>query len=241
MGESLCFFFFLLTGTIVPLCPSRSTNNVKPTCAICLEGFQTAHALDNHAKEATHQAYKCKCGTSFNKHSALKRHIDTKDAPKTFACTLCSDKFTRKDKLKDHCRHYHKATDEGLRYLFNAQEARPRGAAPRRLRARGPLAAASSASAPSLAPALPPASAGPSVWSLAAFTGQQYANFPTGPFVPAGSLATTSPFIPTTSSDSAADFFIAALAPSEDIAGLAGDYLGDKTWATGLDGLGFDF
>lgn len=126
-------------------------------CAVCLGGggFQTTHALDNHAKQATHQAYKCKCGTGFNKHSALKRHIDTKDESKTFACILCSDKFTRKDQLKDHCRHYHKIAVDCLRNLFDAQQSRPCGAALRRLQARSP-AAASSGSAPNLATARPP-------------------------------------------------------------------------------------
>lgn len=238
MGEFFFFAFFLTQ-------PARRDAQADSICSVCLAAFQTAFALDNHAKEATHQAYKCKCGTDFNKHSALKRHIDTKDAPKTFACILCSDKFTRKDKVKDHCRHYHRATDEGLRNLFNAQEARPRGAAPRRLRARGPLAAASSASAPTLAPALPPtpapapATAGSPFWSLAASTGQQYADFPADPFVPAGSLATTSPFIPATSSDSAADFFTAALAPSEDVSGTLDDIFGDGAWATEFDDFNF--
>lgn len=207
--------------------------------------FQTAFALDNHAKEATHQAYKCKCGTDFNKHSALKRHIDTKDAPKTFACTLCDDKFTRKDKLKDHCRHYHKVTDEGLRNLFNSQEARPRAAASRRHRAPVPLAAASSASAPTLAPAIPPAVAptsapsGPAIWSAAASTGQQDADFLTGSYIPTGPFATNPQVIPANSFDPAADFFTAALTPSEDISGLDGDFLGDAAWATGFGGFNF--
>ncbi|KAK7698640.1 hypothetical protein SLS64_012379 [Diaporthe eres] len=215
----------------------------KHACAQCLCSLPTDAALHQHAKATEHKAYKCKCGTSFNKDSALKRHIDTKDAPKTFACSLCSDKFNRKDKLKDHCSHYHKVTDEGLRNLFNSQGARPRAAASRRHRAPVPLAAASSASAPTLAPALPPvlasAPVGSPLWSLAASTGQQYASFPAGPFVQAGPLATTSSFVPVSSFDSAADLFTAALAPSEDIAGVAGDFLGDETWATGLDGFNF--
>lgn len=217
-----------------------STANVKPTCAVCFESFQTAHALDHHAKEASHQAYKCACGTDFNKNSALQRHINTKDAPKTFACTLCYDKFTRKDKLKDHCRHYHKITAEGLRSLFDAQESRPRGAALRR-RAPVPLAAAASEPAPTQAPALPtalapaPASAGPAFWSFAAATGQQDADFLTGSSVPAGSFVPANPF------DPAADFFSAAAAPtpSEDISGLAGGFLGDEAWATVFDDFNF--
>lgn len=227
------FFFWFVSDALLP--SSVRHRNSIIACAICRSTFQTAFALDNHAKEATHQAYKCRCGTDFNKHSALKRHINTKDAPRTFACTLCYDKFNRKDKLKDHCRHYHKVTDEGLRNLFNSQEGRPRAAVPRRRRAPVPLAAASSGSASTLAPALPPvlAPAGSPFWPLAASTGQQYANFPAGP------LATTSPSVPASSFDSTADLFTTALAPSEDIFGLANDFLGDETWAVGLDGFNF--
>lgn len=213
---------------------------------MCLAPFPTDFALHQHAKATEHPAYKCVCGTGFNKYSTLQRHINTKDAPKIFACNLCDDSFNRKDKLKDHCRHYHKVKDEGLRFLFDSQEQKARpGASSRRRRAPVPLAAASSASAPTLAPAIPPAvapapaSAGPAFWSFAASTGQQYASLPAGPFIPTGPLTTTSPFIPASSSNSAADLFTAALAPSEDISGLAGDFLGDETWAVGFDGFNF--
>lgn len=157
----------------------------KHTCVACLASFQTASALDNHAKASQHQAYKCKCGTDFKDNSALNRHIKDKDAPKTFACTLCSDKFVRKDKLHDHCSHYHKVTDDGLRVLFRSQEPRPRGGASRRRRAPVPLAAASSESAPGPGPAPVPVLGGPSAWSPAACTGQQYANLMAGPSIPA--------------------------------------------------------
>ncbi|KAG6358235.1 hypothetical protein INS49_014119 [Diaporthe citri] len=106
---------------LAPFAAARSSG-----CAECLASFPTDSALHQHTKAAEHQAYKCACGTDFNKHSALRRHIDTKDAPKTFACNLCDDSFTRKDKLKDHCRHYHKVKDEGLRFLFNSQELKAR-------------------------------------------------------------------------------------------------------------------
>ncbi|KAL1858019.1 hypothetical protein Daus18300_010131 [Diaporthe australafricana] len=166
---------------------SQGYNPSKHACVACLVSFQTASALDNHAKASQHHAYKCKCGTDFKNKSALNRHIKDKDAPKTFACTLCSDKFVRKDKLHDHCRHYHKVTDDGLRALFRSQDPRTRAGASRRRRAPVSLAAASSESAPAPAPAPAPtpAPAGPSVWSPAAYTGQQYATFPAGPSVPA--------------------------------------------------------
>lgn len=219
---------------------------VDTTCAVCLNAFHTTHALDNHAKEASHQAYKCKCGTGFKKHSALRRHIDTKDAPKTFACTLCADKFTRKDKLKDHCRHYHKVTVEGLRNLFDAQEPRPRGAAPRRLQARVP-AAASSGSAPNLAtarpPALAPAPAGSSDWSSPAATGPQGASFLAGPFVSTGLFATTNPLVPANSVHPAgpfvpaADPFAAVL--DENISGTLDDSFGGETWSMASGGFNF--
>lgn len=204
-------------------------------CAVCHKAYQNASALDSHAREATHRAYKCKCGTSFNKHSALKRHINTKDAPKTFACTLCSNKFTRIDKLRDHCRQYHRVTDEGLKTLLNSKESRPRGAGPRRLRARDPLAAASTGPAPTLTPAIPPvlaaAPAGPSVWSAPAYTTQQYNSFSTDPFALVDPFVTTSSFAP------AAGHFTSAPVPDEDVAGGLDDIFGDATWATGFDGF----
>lgn len=223
-----------------PLSARRAlVSSLSITCAVCLLAFPTVFALDSHAKKATHQAYKCKCGTDFNENSTLQRHINTKDAPKTFACNLCDDFFNRKDKLKDHCRHYHKVKDEGLRFLFNSQELKARpGASSRRRRVPVPLAAASSASAPTLAPGVPPAvapsPAGPAIWSFAASTGQQYASFPAGPFIATGPLATSTPFIPTSLSGSAADLFTAALAPSEDIAGVAGDFLETRPGPRGL-------
>lgn len=94
----------------------------KHVCAACLAPYRTAHALHEHAKEATHEAYKCTCGTGFIKQSSLKRHIDIKDAPKTFDCTLCYDKFTHKDELKDHCRRDHKVSDKALKFLFSSSE-----------------------------------------------------------------------------------------------------------------------
>lgn len=205
----------------------------------CRQTFQTVSALDNHAKEAAHHAYKCKCGTGFTKHSALQRHINTKDASNTFACTLCSDKFTRKDKLKDHYRHYHRVTDDGLWVLFDSQQVKARPGAPsRRRRAPVPLAAASSASVPTLAPAPPslaPASSGPSVWSFPASTGQHYANFsaglfvPTGPFVTTGSSVSSGAYVP------AADPFAATPALDEGISGTFDDIFGDETWAAEFD------
>lgn len=215
------------------------------TCAVCLEPYQTDSALHQHAVEAHHQAYQCKCGTGFNKHSALKRHIETKDAPKTFACTLCYDKFTRKDKLKDHCRQYHKITDEGLRFLFTSQEVRPRaGAASRRRRAPARNAAASSGT---LAPGLPPAHAptGESVRPFPSSTGGQHPGLPTGAFVPTGPPATTSAFVSvsrsvtTGQSAASADAFAAALAPGVDFSGTLDDLFGDETWAAGFDDFTF--
>lgn len=216
-------------------------------CATCLSTFQTISALDNHAKEASHQAYKCKCGTTFNKHSALKRHIDTKDAPKTFACTLCDDKFTRKDKLKDHCRLYHKVTDEGLVFLFESQGLKPRAGAPsRRRRAPVPLAAASSGPATTQALAPPAlASAGSSVWSPSAYTGQQHANFSTGSFTPTGSFATTSRFTLENPLVQASHYvpapvpFTTASATGEYIPGTVDDIFWDETWTTVFGGFNF--
>lgn len=212
---------------------------------LCGVNFRTNFALDQHAKETKHQAYKCKCGTTFNKHSALQRHINTKDTPNTFACTLCDDSFARKDKLKDHCRLYHKVKGERLEALFNSKESRPRGAAAsRRRQAPVSSAAASSAPAPTLAPAPPtlaPASAGPSVWSpqAQAYTGQQYAGFSADLSVPTGQFDTTSSFLPTGSFVPAAGSFAATAVPGEDILGTLDDILGDATWTTNFNEFGF--
>lgn len=210
---------------------------------MCLAPFPTDTALHQHAKEAEHQAYKCKCGTTFNKHSALQRHINTKDAPKTFACTLCDDSFARKDKLKDHCRLYHKVKGERLEALCNSKESKPRGtAASRRRRAPVSSAAASSAPAPTLAPAPPtlaPASAGPSVWSPQAYTGQQYAGFSADLSVPTGQFATTSSFLPTGSFVPAVGSFAATAVPGEDMFRTLDDILGDATWTTNFNEFGF--
>ncbi|KAK7722825.1 hypothetical protein SLS63_009099 [Diaporthe eres] len=226
-----------------------STINVKPTCAVCLEGFQTAHALDHHAKETSHQAYKCKCGTSFNKDSALKRHIDTKDTPKTFACPLCDSSFTRKDKLKDHCRLYHKVKGEWLQALFNSHQARPRTAASLHRLAPAPLARTSSATAPTLAPAPPralaPAPAGPFAWSPLAPAGQQYANFSADLFNTTDPLAMSSPIAPTDLFGSsgafvpAADPFASTPITGEGISGTLDGFFGDEAWVTGFDGFNF--
>lgn len=218
----MSFFFFTPRLTDSGISPPP-----KITCAICLVAFPTALALDNHAKEATHQAYKCKCGTNFNRHSALRRHIETKDAPKTFACTLCYDKFNRKDKLYDHCRHYHKVTDEGLRALFNLQETRSRPAASRRRRAPVPLAAAPSVSVPPPAPAQASVSAGLSAWGPALNAGQQFASRPAGPFISAET------FVP------AANTFTAAYVPYETSSALSDETFGDETWPTNLDEFSF--
>lgn len=220
----------------------------KNAC-VCGPPFRTNFDLDKHAKKAKHQAYQCKCGTTFNKHSALQRHINNKDAPNTFACTLCSDKFTRKDKLRDHCRHYHRVTDDGLLVLLNSQQVKARPGAPTRRR-RTPVssAAASSGPVPALAPAPPtlaPASTGPSVWSSAASTGQQYANFSADLFVPTGSFATTSSLLPAGSFGSSGAFvpaaspFGAAAVPGEDIFGTLDDILGDATWTTNFNEFSF--
>lgn len=235
--------------------PATSTEHspvdsgAKYACAVCLASFQTTHALDNHAREGSHQAYKCKCGTGFTKHSTLQRHIHTKDTPNIFACTLCSDKFTRKDKLKDHCRHYHRVTDDGLLVLFASQQVNARPGAPtRRRRAPVLLSAAASGPAPTQAPAPPnlaPASTGPPVWSSPASTGQQYANFSADLFVPTGSFATASSFLPTGSFDSSGAFVPAAssvaatAAPGEDILDTLDDILGDTTWTTNFDEFSF--
>ncbi|KAJ0116743.1 hypothetical protein J7T55_009893 [Diaporthe amygdali] len=195
--------------------------------------LQTYSALHQHAKQAEHQAYKCKCGTGFNKHSALDRHIKTKDAPKNFACTLCYEKFNRKDKLHDHCRHYHKVTDEGLRALFNIQEARPRAAANRRRRGPVPLAAASSGSAPPPTPAPISVSAGLSAWGPDVNAGQRFANLPARHFISA------EPFLPAGPPVPAANPFTSAPVTDEDFADLANEIFGDGTWATNFDDLTF--
>ncbi|KAK2609540.1 hypothetical protein N8I77_003036 [Diaporthe amygdali] len=205
----------------------------KPTCAVCRETFQTAFALENHAKEAIHQAYKCKCGTGFNRHSALRRHIDTKDAPKTFACILCYEKFNRKDKLHDHCRHYHKVTDEGMRTLFSSQESRPRPTAARRRRAPAPLAAASSGSVPPPTPAPASVSVGLSAWGPAVNAGQQFASLSAGDFISAETCVPAGPSV------RAADPFSAAPVPDEDFAELANEIFGNGIWATNIDDLTF--
>lgn len=208
----------------------------KHACAVCLETYQTDSALHQHAVEAQHQAYQCKCGTGFNKASALKRHIDTKNASKTFACTLCHDKFTRKDKLKDHCRHYHRAMDHGLQFLFTSQEIKPQAAAPSRRRralARKPVAS-SGHPAPILRPAHAPATAGPSAWSIAASTGQQYAGLLADTSAPTGAPATTSAFpfpdssfVPVGQFVTSADAFAINPALDEDILGQLDDFFGN--------------
>ncbi|POS79108.1 hypothetical protein DHEL01_v202501 [Diaporthe helianthi] len=212
----------------------------KYNCAVCLEPYQTDSALHQHAIEAQHQAYKCKCGTGFNKASALKRHIGTKDAPKTFACTLCYDKFTRKDKLKDHCRHYHKVTDEGLQVLFSSQEVNPRAGAASRHRRRGQAAVpgVAASSAASLASAAH-APAGPAVWKAPASTGRQYTNIPTGPSVLAGPTATTSAFqaadtssVPGAQFVPSADAFAVDPALDEDFSGLLDYFVRDYNGVT---------
>lgn len=236
-----------MQGSSAPSPRHFRVNSVSQyACAVCLELHQSDSAIHQHAIETQHKAYRCKCGTEFNKHSALQRHVNTKDAPKTFACTLCYDKFTRKDKLKDHCRHYHKITDQGLQFLFASQEVKLRaGVVSRRRRAPVRKAAASSGPlAPGLPPAHAPATAGPSVWSFVSSTEQQYAGLRAGTFVPTGPPASTSPSAPACSSTPAAPFFpnadpFAATPTVEDFSGLLADILGDDSWATGFDGFTF--
>jgi len=85
--------------------------------------------------------------------------------------------------------------------------------------------------------------AGPSVSSFAASTGQQQAGFPAGSVVPGGLLATTSPFIPASSSATAGQFapiagtFAAAPALGENFLGPFDDFFGDESWAAGFDGF----
>lgn len=245
------YFFFIPLLTAIGVIACRSDLNLQPlinhsqvdsgakhACAVCLVSFPTDIALHQHAKETEHQAYECKCGTGFNKHSTLRRHIDTKNAPKTFSCVLCYQKFDRNDKVKDHCRHYHKVTDEGLRKLFDTQRSRPRGVAASRCHQT--LAAASSAPAPAAVPAPPalaPASAGPSFWSPSASAGQQYAEFSAGLFVPTGPFVTNGSFISPGAYVPAADSFAATPALDEGISGAFDDIFGDETWAAEFDGF----
>lgn len=211
-------------------------------CAVCLEPHQTHSALHQHAIEAQHQAYRCKCGTDFNKHSALKRHIETQHAPKTFVCVLCRDKFTRKDKLKDHWHHFHKVSVEGLRFLSDSQELKPQTGAPsRRRRAPARKAAASSGI---LEPGLPPAHApaGEAVWSFASSTGAQYAGLSVGQTVFTGLPAATNASIPGIPSVTAGQFIPSAdafVAPAmtEDYLGTFDEFFGDENWAAGFDGF----
>ncbi|KAG8158350.1 hypothetical protein KVR01_012111 [Diaporthe batatas] len=209
-------------------------------CAVCLEPYQTDSALHRHAIEAQHQAYRCKCGTGFSKASALRRHVETKDAVKTFACALCPDRFARKDKLKDHCRHYHKVTDHGLRVLFSSLEVnQPRapGAATRRRRAPAlPRVAAASSGSPAASPAHAP------VWPRAASTDQQYTNAPAGLSIPTGPLATINALqvpdsisISTGQFASSADAFAVDPALDGEFSGMLDDILGDYSWAEGFD------
>lgn len=230
------------------ICHCQVDSVAKHACAVCLEPYQTDFALHRHAVEAQHQAYQCKCGTGFNKASALKRHIDTKNASKTFACTLCHDKFTRKDKLKDHCRHYHKVMDHGLQFLFTSWEVKPQPGAPSRRRralTRKPVAS-SGHPAPILRPAHTPATAGPSDWSIAATTGQQYAGLLAGTFAPAasGAPATASAFpfpdnssVPVGQFVTSADAFAINPALDEDILGQLEDFFGDGIQAMSFNGF----
>lgn len=214
-------------------------------CAICHKPHQTDSALHRHAIEAQHQAYKCRCGTGFNKASALKRHINNQNTLNTFACVLCRDEFIRKDKLKDHCRHYHKVSDQGLQFLLASQEVKPRAGAPsRRRRAPVPRAAASSGTpaSPAHAPAHAPAE--PSVPSLRAFTGQQYGAIPAGPPAPTGAPATTTAFqvpdsfsVPTGQFAPSVVSFAVDPVLDQDFSAMLDGFLANETRATGFDGI----
>lgn len=215
-------------------------------CAICHKTHQTDSALHRHAIDAQHQAYKCRCGTGFNKSSALKRHIETKDAPKTFACTLCYDKFARKDKLKDHCRHYHKVSDQGLQFLLNSQKVKPQAGAASRRR-RGPVARAAASSGTPASPAHAPAIIGPSVSPFPASTGQQHGAIPAGPSIPNYPLvATTTAFqapnnfsVPPGQYFPSGDAFAVDPVLDGDFSGLLDGFVGDDSWATGSNSFTF--
>lgn len=143
-------------------------------CATCLAIFSTANALDKHATEAIHEAYKCSCGKGFLMQFLLKRHINiAKDLPKTLLCSLCDNKFTRKHMLKEHWRHYHRVSEARLQLLLGSLETEARADAPYHLgQSPMPTTAASSGTlSQPLSPALDPA--GPSVWSSGATTRQQ--------------------------------------------------------------------
>lgn len=83
-----------------------ASNRVLSTCAQCHNSWPTALALEDHAKNAHHEAWVCSvagCGVRFKNRSASSKHKSRhKNSDRGYPCLECGHVFPRRDNLFEH-------------------------------------------------------------------------------------------------------------------------------------------
>lgn len=95
-------------------------------CPECNRTFGNLSALDKHAQNTSHKAWRCSepgCAKNYSRRDTFLRHRTThRDDTLIYACNFCwRDKkhkaFKRKDHLKDHIRNCHSKNSDSRRLI----------------------------------------------------------------------------------------------------------------------------
>jgi hypothetical protein len=101
------------------IAPEEGTQRV---CSVCFQLFSSLGALDKHARNTSHKAWRCQeigCGKSYARRDTFLRHA-LKHSQTGFACLECSKDgtkkvFKRKDHLNEHIRKRHSKGEDSAR------------------------------------------------------------------------------------------------------------------------------
>lgn len=94
----------------ITLCLAKKTKTVnenKFTCEICLKSFQCARYLKKHSLVHKRKTYNCRtCGEKFETSKELSEHTKTHASERPYLCSECGLRFVRHDYLVVHMRRH---------------------------------------------------------------------------------------------------------------------------------------